>query len=151
MFVTADGKVIPVDTPFTLGDLRFPSNWLRLTSEADKKAVGIRWVSDPEPVDNRFYWDKDLPKKIEDLKSQWVTQQKQTASTLLAPTDWYITRLVETETDIPADILSYRADVREVCGIRETEIEACETTGELASVVTTGGLTEWPKSPSDLV
>ena len=95
MFVTADGKVIPVDTPFTLGDLRFPSNWLRLTSEADKKAVGIRWVSDPEPVDNRFYWDKDLPKKIEDLKSQWVTQQKQTASTLLAPTDWYITRLVE--------------------------------------------------------
>jgi len=47
--------------------------------------------------------------------------------------------------------LSYRADVREVCGIREAEIEACETTGELASVVTTGGLTEWPKSPSDLV
>jgi hypothetical protein len=151
MFVTADGRSIPLDAPFTLNDKQYPANWLRLTTEEEKNAAGIRWKPDPEPVDHRFFWDTGIPKDLKGLKTQWVAQQKQIAATLLAPTDWYITRLVETETDIPADILSYRSEVREVCGLREVEIEACETTDDLASIVTSNGLTEWPKSPSDLV
>ena len=65
MFV-AGGKVIPVDVPFTLNGLHFPANWLRLSSEEDKKAAGISWQPDPEPVDQRFYWDHGIPKQLED-------------------------------------------------------------------------------------
>ena len=146
MFV-AGGKVIPVDVPFTLNGLHFPANWLRLSSEEDKKAAGISWQPDPEPVDQRFYWDHGIPKNLEDLKKQWIAQQKQTAGTLLASTDWYITRQFETSLDVPAEILDYRAAVRHVSGEREVQIAACKSVGDLAELVTNGGLEEWPQQP----
>lgn len=146
MFV-AGGKVIPVDVPFVLNDLQYPANWLRLSSEEDKKAAGISWQPDPEPVDQRFYWDHGIPKNLEDLKKQWIAQQKQTAGTLLASTDWYITRQFETSLDVPAEILDYRAEVRRVSGEREVQIAACESVGDLAELVTNGGLEEWPQQP----
>ena len=45
---------------------QYPQNWLNLSTEEEKTAVGITWVADPAPVDNRFYWDTDLPKALED-------------------------------------------------------------------------------------
>lgn len=146
MFV-AGGKVIPVDVPFTLNGMQFPANWLRLSSEKDKKAAGIYWQPDPEPVDQRFYWDHGIPKDLEDLKKQWIAQQKQTAGTILAPTDWYITRQFETSLDVPVEILEYRAAVRRISGEREVQIAACESVGDLATLVTNGGLEEWPQQP----
>jgi len=146
MFV-AGGKVIPVDVPFVLNDLQYPANWLRLSSEEDKKAAGISWQPDPEPVDQRFYWDHGIPKNLEDLKKQWIAQQKQTAGTLLSSTDWYITRQFETSLDVPVEILDYRAAVRNVSGEREVQIAACESVGDLAELVTNGGLEEWPQQP----
>ena len=44
----------------------YPQNWLNLSTEEEKAAVGITWVADPTPVDSRFYWDTDLPKALED-------------------------------------------------------------------------------------
>ena len=146
MFV-AGGKVIPVDVPFTLNGLQFPANWLRLSSEEDKKAAGISWQPDPEPVDQRFYWDHGISKDLKDLKKQWIAQQKQTASTLLAATDWYITRQFETSLEAPAEILDYRAEVRRISGEREVQIAACKSVGDLAELVTNGGLEEWPQQP----
>ena len=45
---------------------QYPQNWLNLSTEEEKTAVGITWVADPAPVDTRFYWDTDLPKALED-------------------------------------------------------------------------------------
>ena len=44
----------------------YPQNWLNLSTEKEKTAIGITWVADPTPVDTRFYWDTDLPKALED-------------------------------------------------------------------------------------
>ena len=44
----------------------YPQNWLNLSTEEEKAALGITWVADPTPVDTRFYWDTDLPKALED-------------------------------------------------------------------------------------
>ena len=44
----------------------YPQNWLNLSTEEEKNAIGITWVVDPAPVDTRFYWDTDLPKALED-------------------------------------------------------------------------------------
>lgn len=46
------------------------------------------------------------------LKSQAVAQNKQTAGSLLAGTDWYIVRKADIGTDVPADVTAYRAAVR---------------------------------------
>jgi hypothetical protein len=60
-------KVIPLDTPFTHGDLQYPANWIRLATEAEKSAIGLVWEDDIDMnFDNRFYWAKDLPKALDD-------------------------------------------------------------------------------------
>ena len=155
-----NGQPLRVGRPFTdANGTQYPSNWLRLASEEEKEAIGITWEADPVPVDSRFYWDHDLPKRLEDepavdengdpvldadgvqvinkgLKTEWVAQQKQQAGSLLAPTDWYVTRKAETDAAIPADVLAYRESVRTISGTREGEINACTTTEELAALLT---------------
>lgn len=162
MFV-ADGKTIPVGRSFELNGVQYPSNWLRLTSESEKAAVGISWVPDPQPFDSRYYWGRDdsgtlIPKRLEDelavdpdgeplldsngeqivntgLKTQFIAEQKQIAASLLAPTDWYITRQAETEVAAPAAVLAYRAAVRTACGEREAEIAEVTSVEGLKNLV----------------
>ena len=160
MAFVLDGKTLRVGAAFTdANGAQYPANWLRLTTLAEKEAIGITEVPDPAPVDTRFYRDHDLPKRLEDepavdengdpvldadgvqiinqgLKTGWTAQQKQIAGTLLAPTDWYVTRKAETDAAIPAAVLAYRESVRTICGTRETEIAACTTTEELAALLT---------------
>jgi len=59
--------VIPLDTPFTIDGTSYPANWLRLTSLAEKQAVGIIEVADVTTTyDDRFYWGVDNPKLLND-------------------------------------------------------------------------------------
>jgi hypothetical protein len=59
--------VIPLDTPFTIDGTSYPANWLRLTSLAEKQAVGIEEVADVTTTyDDRFYWGVDNPKLLND-------------------------------------------------------------------------------------
>jgi hypothetical protein len=155
-----NGQPLRVGRPFTdANGTQYPSNWLRLASEEEKEAIGITWEADPAPVDTRFYWDHDLPKRLEDepavdengdaildddgeqvinygLKTVWVRKQKEIAETLLAGSDWYVTRKAETDAAIPADVLAYRESVRTISGTREGEINACTTTEELVALLT---------------
>jgi len=138
-----NGQPLGVDRPFTDADgTQYPANWLRHASADEKAAIGITEVADPERYDQRFYWGVGNPKALEDdgedkgLKSLWVAQQKATAATLLAPTDWYVTRKAETDVAIPSDVSTRRAAIRTTCGTRESEINACDTTDALAALLT---------------
>ena len=154
-----NGQPLRVGRPFTDADgVQYPSNWLRLASEADKAAIGITWEADPAPVDTRFYWDHDLPKRLEDepavdqygdpvldadgvqiinrgLKTDWIAQQKQIAGSLLAQSDWYVTRKAETGAEIPAAVATYREAVRTISGTREAEIAATTSTADLKALL----------------
>jgi hypothetical protein len=58
---------IPLDTPFTINGTSYPANWLRLTTLAEKQAVGITEVADVTTTyDDRFYWGVDNPKLLND-------------------------------------------------------------------------------------
>jgi hypothetical protein len=58
---------IPLDTPFTIDGTSYPANWLRLTTLAEKQAVGIEEVADTTTsYDDRFYWGVDNPKLLND-------------------------------------------------------------------------------------
>ena len=162
-----DGKQLRPGKPFTHNGIQYPSNWLRLTSWEEKEAIGITEVPDPAPVDTRFYWDHDLPKRLEDepavdenndpvldengvqvintgLKTQWKAQQDQTAYSLLAPTDWYVVRKTEVGTDVPVGISSFRADVRTICEGRKNAIGLATDVPSLIGITTFSGL-DWPR------
>lgn len=59
-------KPLALDTAFTHNGVQYPSNWLRLTTLAEKIAIGITEVADPAPYDDRFYWSPSNPKQLED-------------------------------------------------------------------------------------
>ena len=126
-------------------DVTHPRNWM-IWSDEDKAAAGLVWEDDPASFDNRFWWDANTPKALDDvnevdedgnpvldidgeqmvtlgLKSQWKNTIKQQAAGYLANTDWYVTRHAETGAAIPADVTTYRAAVRTASNTIEASID----------------------------
>jgi hypothetical protein len=69
------------------------------------------------------------------LKTEKKRIVKQQASGLLAPTDWYVVKSTEVaDYDVPANILSFRADVRTKSNEMETQIDNCTTVDELKTL-----------------
>lgn len=150
---------IPLDTPFTINGTSYPANWLRLTSTAEKEAVGIVEVPDEVVAyDDRFYWNATTPKQLNDetvtpesgepylqkgLKSQWTATVKDTANKLLSTTDWMVIRKAERNVDIPAATVTYRAEVVTECTRLKTAIEGAADVPALIAVVTAQN---WPRS-----
>ena len=157
-----NGNPLAVDVPFTVGDINYPANWLRLSTAQEKKDLGITEVADSPTYDSRFYWGDGTAKALDDVnatdeegnllkdengnqvvtlgvKSILKAQEKDTAGCLLAKYDWYVVRKYETSKAIPTTIKTYRTAVRTACTTRETEIDACSDT---AALVTLYGSTE---------
>ena len=62
-----NGKPLGLDTAFTTEDgTQYPSNWLRLASSAERAALGITEIADPESYDDRFWWGVNSPKQLDD-------------------------------------------------------------------------------------
>jgi len=150
--------IIPLDTPFTINGTSYPANWLRLTSLAEKQAIGITEVADVTTAyDDRFYWDVDNPKQLEDvtvtpevgepyvqkgMKSQWTAQVKDTANKLLAQTDWMVIRKAERNVDVPSNTVTHRAAVITECTRLVTAIEGAADVPALIAIVTAQN---WPR------
>ena len=80
--------------------------------------------TDPE---NPVMVDSDERLVTKGLKSNMIAQVKDTAGKLLAQTDWYVTRKVERNVDIPADVTAKRLAIVAESDRLETAIKACTT------------------------
>jgi len=171
-----DGNPLAVDVPFTVGDINYPANWLRLSTAQEKKDLGITEVDDPKTYDNRFYWGDGTAKALDDenakdkdgnllkdengdqvvtlgVKSVLKAQEKVTAGSLLARYDWYVIRKAESSKAIPTAIKTYRTAIRTACATRETEIDNCADTAALVTLYGskedgTPNMTQYPKDPN---
>ena len=133
-----NGKHLPEGTSFyDANGTQYPSGWLNQSTEAQKLAIGITWVADPIPFDSRFYWDTNLPKDLDGLKTQFVAQTKDTAGKLLNATDWYVIRKVERNVDIPSEIALKRTQIVIEANRLETDIKASTTVEALIEVLNT--------------
>ena len=134
-----NGSPLSLDVAFTDSNgTQYPSNWLRRSTAADRAAIptgGITWEAGPPWYDQEFYWAADKPKAIADLKTGWVQKQKNIANSLLAQSDWMVTRQAEGGTSIPSAWKTYRAAVRTQCGLREATINACADTDKLCATI----------------
>ena len=144
-----NGKHLPEGVTFyDANGTQYHSGWLNQSTEEQKLAIGITWVTDPVRADDRFYWNGDInnPKALEDkleedgsttkgLKSNFVAQIKDTAGKLLASTDWYIIRKAERNVDIPAEIALKRTQIVTEANRLETDIKASTTVEALIKVL----------------
>jgi len=69
------------------------------------------------------------------MKHQWIAQFKQAANSMLAQTDWVVTRKTERNVDIPADIAAKRAAVVAECARLEAAITAAQDVPALIAVI----------------
>ena len=154
---TVSGQTIQYDRAWTHPDtgVQYPANWLRLTSLAEKQAVGLVEVTtSPDAVyDQRFYWGVGNPKQLDDvtdddgnttagLKTRWKNTQNEIAASLLAPSDWRVVKELEinssfsaAKTAYPTKWQTYRAAVRTACNTRQTEIDACSDVAALKELL----------------
>jgi len=66
MFLLNGNRLAEGTSFYDANGTQYPPQWLNTSTEEQKNAIGITWVADPAPIDNRFYWDTDLPKALED-------------------------------------------------------------------------------------
>ena len=66
MFLLSGNRLAEGTSFYDANGTQYPPQWLNISTEEQKAAIGITWVADPAPFDNRFYWDTDLPKALED-------------------------------------------------------------------------------------
>jgi hypothetical protein len=143
MFIL-NGKPLSPDVAFTHNGVQYPANWLRLSSPAERAAIGITEEPDPPTYDQRFYWGVGNPKDLAQLKTQWIAQTKATAGSLISPTDWVIIRSVEPGGRAAAQsILQERSRIRTASDTKEAAINATTTVDELAAYITGPDYNNW--------
>ncbi len=140
MFVL-NGNPLPLDTPFEANGTLYPANWLRLAAPAEREAIGITEVPDPPSYDQRFYWGYTasgtlIPKDHGGLVTLWSDTTRQTANSLLSPTDWVVVRELDNGTPVPSGIKAWRQQVRYACEGKVSMIALTMDTPALADYIT---------------
>ena len=151
MFVL-DGKPLSPDRAFTHNGIQYPKNWLRLTTLAEKEAIGITEVPDPPTWDQRFAWGYDADGQLiwkdhGELCKNWIAQTRQTANSLLTPTDWMVVREADNGTVVNADWKAWREAVRHAANEKVLYIGTTNDTPDLAAYITGGTYNVWPNDP----
>jgi hypothetical protein len=153
----ASNQYINEGQPFEIEGIQYPQNWLNLSTQEEKTAVGLQEVTDANaPEDDRFYWVSselngavrtytNTPKDLDGLKKQWVSQIGQSAYALLLPSDWRVTKALETGQPVDASWSSWRASVRSTAANAITAINAANDVAALKSAIQVS----WPKDPSN--
>ena len=149
-----DGKRLPLDKAFTHAGIQYPKNWLRLTTLAEKEAIGITEVPDPPnpSYDQRFYWGYDadghlIPKDHGELVKLWIANTRQTANSLLTPTDWMVVREADNGTTVNPDWKMWREAVRHAANEKVLYIGTTNDTPDLAAYITGTAYPVWPNDP----
>ena len=149
-----DGKRLPLDKAFTHAGIQYPKNWLRLTTLAEKEAIGITEVPDPPnpSYDQRFYWGYDadghlIPKDHAELVKLWISNTRQTANSLLTPTDWMVVREADNGTTVNPDWKMWREAVRHAANEKVLYIGTTNDTPDLAAYITGTAYPVWPNDP----
>ena len=146
-----NGKTLAVGIPFSHNSINYPSNWLRLTTLDEKKAIGITEEEDKNvdtSFDARFYLAKDKERPLAACKTRFISEIKPTASDQLYDSDWMCLRAAEGGTAIPTAWKTYRANIRTVSNTRESEINAADSIAALRTLIDDNKLTAWPTKPS---
>ena len=146
-----NGRTIQIGKAWVSDDnTKYPRQWNNLT-DAEKKSAGLVWEDDSvvETFDDRFYWAKDIERKLADenvvdldgkavndpmtgkqlvqlgLKSIWIARTKESANSKLSKSDWEIARKAEKGTAIASATSTYRDKVRTACDTIEKKISDC--------------------------
>ena len=153
-FSYADGSAVnPNKDVVAANGLKHPARILTDWSQNELKAIGViqrrEVYGNRDPIlyvlssavteigeDEVVVTHGGVEKPLADAKAAMTKDIKDQAKSRLVSTDWYVTRLAEKATAIPAAITTYRDAVREVTDDIETQIDAAASVSALAAIST---------------
>ena len=150
---TADGKYLKEGRSWTDSNgIKHPSNWMIWTEDYKKNTMNLTWEEPLGSFDSFYYygWNSDgdalLPKPLAGLQSSKVSDAKSISASLLAHTDWYITRKIERDVAIPSEITAYRlAVVTNYASLKTAINSVSDIAGLQALYETTAGASQTAK------
>lgn len=116
------------------GDINTPKaleDKLEVDQDGNPMYVKVLDKTDPQ---NPVMVDSTERLVTKGLKSNFISQVKTTAGSILAQTDWMVIRKAERNIDIPSSVATYRASVVAKATELETSISAVTTVEQLASL-----------------
>ena len=158
-YSSTDGQYIQENTPFTIGGVQYPANWLNLSTPEEKSALGLEEVvATNSPANDQYYWVStelngasltyvNTPKDLTSVKDGALNQVNNMAYSILQPSDWMVVKCIETSTKINADWNTYRANVRSVADATKTAITGAADVDAVATIM---GSIVWPTAPAPL-
>lgn len=123
-YCTTDGQYIQEGTQFVIDGVTYPSVWLNQSTPEQKAALGLEEVvATNQPYNPVYYWTGETldgatltytgtPKNLDEVKLNAINQVKQTAYTILQPTDYVEARNLR-DPSYKADWMTWRDSIRQ--------------------------------------
>ena len=69
--IVRNGQPFNIDAGWTdENGFQYPANWYRLATDEERAEKGFSWVDDPLPVDDRYYYDANTPKPLDQIQQR---------------------------------------------------------------------------------
>lgn len=110
----------------------------------------------PKPAPNTaLYWEGEkfiwlsfpVSLDLKGAKDYLISQIRTKAYEILLPTDWYLSRKVETGEDAPADVLNWRAEVRVAAQEKIGVVSSKASIKSLQNYCQDPDFLDWPEKP----
>lgn len=146
----AVAQLVQAGTAFEWEGVQYPANWCNLSTPEEKAAIGmVDVVYDTRPDDSYYWVSQNAPvyadgvvtigytataKDLFTCQNSAVTQIKQTAYSILSPSDWMVVKATETRSATPTNWNDWRAEIRTQAASAIDAITACKDVEELAAL-----------------
>lgn len=153
-------KFLPEGTPFDLNGIKYPQNWLNLSTPQEKAKLGIVDVIYGQRADDKYYWVSEdapvvdggvvkvnytaTPKDLAECLKQALSAVNAQAYSLLLPSDWMAVKAYETGVAVAQDWAAWRQEIRDQAAAQVTAIEACKDIDSLAALAPV----QWAHDPN---
>lgn len=155
-------RFIPQGVAFKLNGKFYSSDWLNLSTPAEKVALGIVDVVYAQRPNDKYYWVTELPptynaetkqvdvaytsiaKDLAECVKQAVDAVNAQAYSILLPSDWMAVKAFETGSVVAEDWAAWRQEIRVQTSQAIADIESCADVETLAALPSV----EWANDPN---
>ena len=137
--------------------MQYPRNWITLSTDSEKSALGIIEITYSGSYGNPDYYTNTESSPVYDasagtvvitkgktaknltaLKADKINIMETSTNQYMSSTDWYVVRKAETNTAIPSNVTAYRTACRLVCNSVKTAIGSASDLAGLIAIYTSG-------------
>ena len=125
MWIDSNNTIIKTPRSITVDGTTYPPQVFK--DKALLATLGITPYEMPVQLNQRYYWNNELPRDVDTLKEQMISTIKSQVGSRLKSTDWQVIREMDGGTAMSTELKAYRAAIRAEGDAKEIEVNALVT------------------------